>query len=159
MRNSELMRRRANVSTLDLGRIKSDLEAIGEISQEWKKMAIHSQTACIIFSRPPPSSKMTYLCTRSLCCRVRITHIHTYIILKQVAHTHMHVQLHVWSVSLWLCLLCTLYGLLWTQQGSVSTVEFVRRTDRVPLMSVLLLFNITTEHTWNSRHGAAPFDM
>lgn len=37
MRNSELMRRRANVSTLDLGRIKSDLQAIGEISQEGKK--------------------------------------------------------------------------------------------------------------------------
>lgn len=37
MRNSELMRRRANVSTLDLGRIKSDLEAIREISQEEKK--------------------------------------------------------------------------------------------------------------------------
>lgn len=36
MRNSELMRRRANVSTLDLGRIKSDLEAIREISQEGK---------------------------------------------------------------------------------------------------------------------------
>lgn len=37
MRNSELMRRRANVSTLELGRIKSDLEAIREISQERKK--------------------------------------------------------------------------------------------------------------------------
>lgn len=37
MRNSELMRRRTNVSTLDLGRIKSDLQAIGEISQEGKK--------------------------------------------------------------------------------------------------------------------------
>lgn len=36
MRNSDLMRRCANVSMLDLGRIKSDLEAIGEISQEEK---------------------------------------------------------------------------------------------------------------------------
>lgn len=36
MRNSELMRRRANVSMLDLGRSKSDREAIGEISQEEK---------------------------------------------------------------------------------------------------------------------------
>lgn len=48
MRNSELMRRRTNVSTLDLGRIKSDLQAIGEISQEGKKTAIHSVPACII---------------------------------------------------------------------------------------------------------------
>lgn len=49
MRNSELMRRRTNVSTLDLGRIKSDLQAIGEISQEGKKKtAIHSVPACII---------------------------------------------------------------------------------------------------------------
>lgn len=53
----------------------------------------------------------------------------------------------------------SLYGLLWTQQGSISTQEFVKRTDRVPLMSALLLFNITTEHTLNSRHGAVPFDM
>lgn len=34
MRKSELMRRRANMSMLDLGRIESDLEAIGEISQK-----------------------------------------------------------------------------------------------------------------------------
>lgn len=34
MRKSELMRRRANMSVLDLGRIESDLEAIGEISQK-----------------------------------------------------------------------------------------------------------------------------
>lgn len=67
MRNSELMRRRANVSTLDLGRIKSDLEAIGEISQEGKT-AIHSLTACIILRFFPPSSKMTYLCAQNQCC-------------------------------------------------------------------------------------------
>lgn len=60
MRNSELMRRRANVSTLELGRIKSDLEAIREISQERKKMAIHFLTPCIIL-RFSPSSRMTYL--------------------------------------------------------------------------------------------------
>lgn len=30
------MRRHANVSTLDLGRIKSDLESMGEISHEGK---------------------------------------------------------------------------------------------------------------------------
>lgn len=52
-----------------------------------------------------------------------------------------------------------LCGLLRTQPGSVSTREFVKRTERVPLMSALLLFNITTEHTLNSRHGAVPFDM
>lgn len=34
MRNCELMRRRANVSMLDSGRIKSDQEAIGEISRK-----------------------------------------------------------------------------------------------------------------------------
>lgn len=53
----------------------------------------------------------------------------------------------------------SLYGLLPTQKGRVSTQEFVKRTDRVPHMSALLLFNITTEHTLNSRHGAVPFDM
>lgn len=55
MRNSELMRRRANVSTLDLGRIKSDLEAIREISQEEKKNG-HSFSDCmyhfVIFPLP-----------------------------------------------------------------------------------------------------------
>lgn len=45
MRNSELMRRRANVSTLELGRIKSDLEAIREISQERKNG--HSFSDCM----------------------------------------------------------------------------------------------------------------
>lgn len=55
MRNSQLMRRRANVSTLDLGRIKSHLEAIGEISQDGKT-AIYSLTACIILRFFPPSS-------------------------------------------------------------------------------------------------------
>lgn len=60
MRNSELMRRRANVSTLDLGRIKSDLEAIREISQEEK--IGHSFSDCMYhFEFFPPSSKMTYL--------------------------------------------------------------------------------------------------
>lgn len=63
MRNSELMRRRANVSTLDLGRIKSDQEAIGEISQEEKDG--HSFSGCMYhFAFFPPSSKMTYLCTQ-----------------------------------------------------------------------------------------------
>ena len=53
MRNSELMRRRANVSTLDLGRIKSDLEAIGEISQEGKNG--HSFSDCMYhFALFPP---------------------------------------------------------------------------------------------------------
>lgn len=46
MRNSELMRRRANVSTLDLGRIKSDLEAMGEISQEEKDGHSFSDCMC-----------------------------------------------------------------------------------------------------------------
>lgn len=50
MRNSELMRRRTNVSTLDLGRIKSDLQAIGEISQEGKKNS-HSFCACMYHFR------------------------------------------------------------------------------------------------------------
>lgn len=53
MRNSALMRRRANVSTLDLGRIKSDLQAMGEISQEGKT-AIHS-LAVYHFSFFPPA--------------------------------------------------------------------------------------------------------
>lgn len=34
MRKSELMRRRANMSMHDLGRIESDLQAMGEISQK-----------------------------------------------------------------------------------------------------------------------------
>lgn len=34
MRNSALMRRHVNVLLLDFGRVKSDLEAIREISQE-----------------------------------------------------------------------------------------------------------------------------
>lgn len=45
MRNSKLMRRRANVSMLDLGRSKSDLEAMGEISQEEKDD--HSYPDCM----------------------------------------------------------------------------------------------------------------
>lgn len=53
MRNSELMRRRANVSTLDLGRIKSDLEAIGEILQEGKKNVHSFLSVCIILRYPP----------------------------------------------------------------------------------------------------------
>ena len=59
MRSSELMRRCANMSILDLGRIKSDWEAIGEISQEEKKG--HSHSDCTYhFVFLPPSSKMTY---------------------------------------------------------------------------------------------------
>lgn len=52
MRKSELMRRRANVSAHDLGRIKSHLEAIGEISQE-VKTAVHSLTATTILRFSP----------------------------------------------------------------------------------------------------------
>lgn len=60
MRNSELMRRRANVSTLELGRIKSDLEAIREISQERKKwpFIFRLHVSFYVFS---PFSRMTYL--------------------------------------------------------------------------------------------------
>lgn len=36
MRNSELMRSRANVSALDLGRMESDLQAVGGISPAGK---------------------------------------------------------------------------------------------------------------------------
>lgn len=162
MRNSELMRRRANVSTLDLGRIKSDLEAIGEILQEGKKRPFISVCVYHFTLSPLPASPPrwpTYE-LRTSPLWVTIAPIHTYITVKQVACTYsMRVELLVWSVSLWLRLLRTFCGLLRTQRGSVSTEEFVKRTDWVPLMSVLLLFNITTEHTWNSRRGAAPFDM
>lgn len=85
MRNSELMRRRANVSTLDLGRIKSDLQAIGEISQEGKKTAI---PVCIIlgfFFFSSSSSKMTYLWSQ-LCIAKYYPYPHMYIVHKQVAY-------------------------------------------------------------------------
>lgn len=74
MRNSELMRRCANVSTLDLGRMKSDLEAIGEISQEGKKrpfiLRLH-----VSFYISPPSTALTYLCTQNRSC---VSNYHTY---------------------------------------------------------------------------------
>lgn len=153
MRTSELMRRRANMSMLDLGRIESDLEAIGEISQ--KEIWPFILPACVIWC-PPPQIWPTYELRNSA---VWLLPISTHALPFHKLQTPMHVQLIFWSVSLWHHLLCTFHGLLRTQQGSVSTEEFVRKTDWVPLMSVLLLFNITTEHTWNSRHGAAPFDM
>lgn len=79
MRNSELMRRRANVSTLDLGRIKSDLGAIGEISQEEKDG--HSFFDCMdhfvcVPPPPTPSSKMTYLLVHNQCRMTVSTYPH-----------------------------------------------------------------------------------
>lgn len=125
MRNSELMRRRANVSTLDLGRIKSDREAIGEISQEEKDG--HSFSGCMYhFAFFPPSSKMTYLCTQKPAQREWLLPVSTHILSLNNLHPPMHVQLLVWSVSLPRRLLCSFYGLLRTQQGSVSTEEFVK---------------------------------
>lgn len=54
MRNSELMRRHVNVSLLDLGRVKSDLEAIRESSQE--EIYGHSYSDYTYhFVFPPPS--------------------------------------------------------------------------------------------------------
>lgn len=87
MRNSELMRRRANVSTLDLGRIKSDREAIGEISQEEKDG--HSFSDCMYHFAffPLPRRWPTYA-LRTGAAWVTITRIHTYIILKQLAPTY-----------------------------------------------------------------------
>lgn len=55
MRNPKLMRRRANVSMLDLGRSKSDQGAMGKYC------------VCII-SIFPLSSRMTYFYTQDQCC-------------------------------------------------------------------------------------------
>lgn len=88
MRNSELMRRRANVSTLDLGRIKSDLEAIGEISLEEKKkrpFILWLHVSLCFFSSLPGRWPTYELRTSSVW--VRTTQLHTCIMLKQKAHT------------------------------------------------------------------------
>lgn len=57
MRNCELMRRCANVSMLDLGRIKSDQEAIGEISrkEEGKRWPFIPRLHVPFCIPPPPA--------------------------------------------------------------------------------------------------------
>lgn len=146
MRNSKLMRKRANVSMLDLGRIKSDQEATGKYC------------VCIISTFSLLSWRMTYLYSQDWNCLSTYYSSSCMYFVQCCAHWCMFN--YFFKVSHWNVGCSHLYvGLLPTHKGSVSMQEFVNRTDRVPHMSALLLFNITTEHTLNSRHGAVPFDM
>lgn len=145
MRNPKLMRRRANVSMLDLGRSKSDQGAMGKYC------------ACIISIFPPFLEDDLLLHSGSVLLEyLLLIFMHAFVQWRS-RRRMLNYLLKVSHYNVGCC--APLYGLLRTQPGSVSTQEFVKRTDRVPLMSALLLFNITTEHTLNSRHGAVPFDM
>lgn len=145
MRNPKLMRRCANVSMLDLRRSKSDQGAMGKYC------------AWIIRISPPFLEDDLLLHSGSVLLEyLLLIFMHAFV--QWCSHRCMlNYLLKVSHYNVGCC--SSLYGLLRTQLGSVSMQEFVKRTDRVPLMSALLLFNITTEHTLNSRHGAVPFDM
>lgn len=139
MRNPKLMRRRVNVSMLDLGRIKSDQEAMG-------KYCAH------IISIFPPFLEDDLL-LHSGSVQPPITHFHSCIFFNVV---HIDACSIPFSKFIIIMLVVVYLYTHYCGQGSISTKEFVKRTDWVPLMSALLLFNITTEHTLNSRHGLCP---
>lgn len=153
MRNPKLMRKRANVSMLDSGRIKSDQEAVGKYCARIISISLNPPTPHPPFPGGWPT--FTLRCLSNYYSSYCMYFVHSFF-----CCTHQCMVNCLFEVSHYNVGCCAfLYELLPTQKGSVSTQEIVKRTDRVPHMSALLLFNITTEHTLNSTHGALPFDM
>lgn len=126
MRNPKLMRKCANVSMLDLGRVISDQEAMGKYC------------ACIISIFFPLSWRMTYFYSQDRCCLS--TYYSSSCMYFVQCCTCQCMFNFFFKESHYNVGCCTsLCGLLPTQKKSVSTQEFVKRKDRVPHVSAATL--------------------